>query len=104
MMPLMRSGWNAAERANSWGVMRPAYPAVAMWSFVRYKNGEVAPSIIGKILTPRDGVSDSLYQLKNNESLTPSRGVILCLWFFRCVADVDFDVLCVVTEGLTEDG
>ncbi len=81
-----------------------AYPVVAMWSFEPFKSGEVARSIIGKILTPRDGVSDSLYQLKNNESLTPSRGVILCLWIFRRVADVDFDVLCIVTEGLTEDG
>ena len=84
--------------------MRPVYLAVALWSFVPFKNGEVAPSIIGKILTPRDGVSESLYQLRNNESLTPSRGVILCLWFFWCVADVDFDILCVVTEGFTEDG
>ena len=100
----MRSGWNAVNPVNSWAVMQPAYLADAMWNSVRFKSGEVAPSIIGKILTPRDGVSDSLYQLKNNESLTPSRGVILCLWFFRCVADVDFDVLCVVAEGLTDDG
>ncbi len=84
--------------------MRPAYLAGAMWNSVRFKSGEVAQSIIGKILTPRDGVSDSLYLQKNNESLTPSRGVILCLWFFRRVADVDFDVLSVVTEGLAEDG
>gem|GEM_PF-4372953 len=33
------------------------------------------------ILTPRDGVSGSLYPYKYNEPLTPSRGVIFCAFF-----------------------